>query len=83
MLLHILQDMFRQESIYQKARLQQRGDQVDDDDWILQVELGDFESRAREQRVFDVTEFSRSDAFAEAGYAMDDNRRVIIRSAFA
>ena len=79
LLLHILQDMFRKEQMYQIIRLRQRN-QNEDSLEMLDVPLDEFESRARERRIYDVSEFYNSDAFAEAGFALDSRRAVISRN---
>lgn len=78
LLLHILQDLFRKEQMYQVIRQRQRNDGAD----VVQLEvpLDELEGRARERRIYDVTEFCRSPAFAEAGYAYDARRGVITRA---
>jgi DNA replication licensing factor MCM2 len=78
LLLHILQDMFRKEQMYQVIRLRQRN-QFDSALEILEVPLDEFESRARERRIYDVSDFMRGAGFREAGYAYDDERRLILR----
>jgi DNA replication licensing factor MCM2 len=80
LLLHILQDMMKKEKDYQIIRHRQRGNGADELD-MLEVPLSDFVSKAREKRVFDVTEFCRGEAFVEAGYSLDTNRQVISRAA--
>jgi len=78
LLLHILQDMFRKEQMYQIIRLRQQN-QSEDLLEHLEVPLDELESRARERRIYDVSEFCRSQAFAEAGYYLDETRGVISR----
>jgi DNA replication licensing factor MCM2 len=80
LLLHILQDMFRKEQMYQVIRLRQRNQSEEMLD-TLDVPLDELESRARERRIYDVTEFCSSETFREAGYVFDDRRGVISRSA--
>jgi len=46
----------------------------------LQVQLDELESKARERRIYDLTDFVRSEAFREAGYVLDQNRRCILRA---
>jgi DNA replication licensing factor MCM2 len=82
LLLHILQDMFRKEQMYQVIRLRQRN-QSEGMLETLDVPLDELESRARERRIYDVSEFCTSEAFQEAGYVFDDHRRVISRSVAA
>lgn len=79
LLLHILQDMFRKEQMYQVIRLRQKN-QSEEMLETLDVPLDELESRARERRIYDVSEFCSSEAFQEAGYIFDDRRRVITRS---
>jgi DNA replication licensing factor MCM2 len=82
LLLHVLQELFRKEQMYQVIRLRQRN-QPDDMLETLDVPLDELESRARERRIYDVSEFIKTDVFKEAGYAFDSRRRVISRSAAA
>ena len=79
LLLHILQDLFRKEQMYQVIRLRQRN-QSEDLLEILDVPLDELESRARERRIYDVSEFLQSEAFGEAGYLFDASRQTIARS---
>lgn len=79
LLLHILQDMFRQEQMYQVIRLRQKNQSEDMLD-TLDVPVDELESRARERRIYDVSEFCKSEAFQEAGYVYDERRRLISRS---
>jgi len=79
LLLHMLQDLFRKEQMYQVIRLRQRNQSEDALDY-LDVHLDELESRARERRIFDVSEFLRSESFSEAGYGYDETRKVITRS---
>lgn len=78
LLLHILQDMMRNEAMYQTIRQRQRGER--DGVEILEVPLEEFESRARDRRIYDVADFCKGQAFEEAGYTLDMRRRVITRS---
>ena len=78
LLLHILQDMFRKEQMYQIIRLRQRN-QAEDALGVLEVPLEDLESRARDRRVYNVYEFCRSSVFAEAGYQLNGARGLITR----
>ena len=80
LLLHILQELFRKEQMYQVIRLRQRSQSEDLLD-ILDVPLDELESRARERRIYDVSEFLKSESFQEAGYSYDPRRQVITRSA--
>ncbi|CAB9515972.1 licensing factor MCM2 [Seminavis robusta] len=79
LLLHMLQELFRKEQMYQVIRLRQRNQSEDMLD-ILDVPLDELESRARERRIFNVTEFLKSEAFTEAGYRYDPQRKAITRS---
>ena len=79
LLLHILQDMFRKEQMYQILRLRQQS-QPEDMLEHLEVPLDELETRARERRIYDVSEFCRSQAFAEAGYYLDETRGIISRA---
>ena len=79
LLLHILQDMFRKEQMYQVIRLRQQN-QPEDMLEHLEVPLDELESRARERRIYDVSEFCRGQAFAEAGYFLEETRGIISRA---
>jgi DNA replication licensing factor MCM2 len=82
LLLHILQEMFRNEQMYQVLRRRQRNIPEDDvDGQVLEVPLDEFEGRARERRIYDVTLFCRSPAFVDAGYSFDERRGIIYRDA--
>ena len=78
LLLHILQEMFRKEQMYQVLRLRQNR-LPEDSLEVLDVPLDELESRARERRIYDVSEFCRSEGFLEAGYVYNEERRVISR----
>jgi len=78
LLLHTLQEMMRNEQIYQSIRLRQKGQGGDALD-MLEIPLSDFEGRAREKRIYDVTEFCKGEAFREAGYMLNTSRQVISR----
>lgn len=80
LLLHILQDLFRKEQMYQVIRLRQRR-QSDDLLDVLEVPVDELESRARERRIYDVSEFLKSETFLEAGYSYDPRRQTLTRSA--
>ncbi|EJK76772.1 hypothetical protein THAOC_01447, partial [Thalassiosira oceanica] len=80
LLLHILQDMMRNEAMYQTVKRQQQGRNADDLPEVLEVPLDEFEGRARDRRIYDVAEFCRGQAFEEAGYSLDTRRRLIVRS---
>ena len=78
LLLHMLQDMFRKEQMYQVIRLRQKNQSEALLD-ALQVPVDELEGRARERRIYDIAEFCRSALFQEAGYVYDERRRVIVR----
>lgn len=79
LLLHVLQDMFRNEQMYQVIRMRQKnGDEEQLE--TLEVPLDELEGRARERRIYDLNEFLKGSAFEEAGYVLDSTRRVIKRS---
>ena len=78
LLLHILQDMMRNEAMYQTIRQRQLKDKEAMPE-VLEVPLEEFESRARDRRIYDVADFCKSQAFEEAGYTLDMRRRVISR----
>ena len=77
LLLHILQDMMRNEAVYQKIRQQQLKEKELPS--VLEVPLEELESRARDRRIYDVAEFCKGQEFKEAGYSLDTRRRVIVR----
>jgi DNA replication licensing factor MCM2 len=79
LLLHILQEMFRKEQMYQVIRLRQRN-QPEDMLETLEVPLDELESRARERRIYDIMDFCRGDNFREAGYYFDEERSIISRN---
>ena len=78
LLLHILQDMMRNEAMYQTIRMRQRGEDPDVLG-MLEVPLEEFQGRASDRRIYDVTEFCNGEAFAEAGYILDQQKRLISR----
>lgn len=78
LLLHILQDMMRNEAMYQTIRQQQLKEK--DVPEILEVSVGEFETRARDRRIYDVAEFCKGREFEEAGYSLDARRNMIIRN---
>lgn len=82
LLLHLLQDMFRKEQMYQIIRLRQRN-QAEDSLEQLDVPLDELEGKARERRIYNVSEFLKTDTFQEAGYIYDPRRRIISRSMVA
>jgi DNA replication licensing factor MCM2 len=79
LLLHILQDMMRNEAMYQTIRQRQlkNADVIPE---VLEVPLEEFESRARDRRIYDVADFCKDQAFEDAGYTLDMRRRVIVRN---
>jgi DNA replication licensing factor MCM2 len=79
LLLHILQDLFRDEAIYQTAKLSRRGHSNPEFLGTLEVALDEFESKARDRRIYDVSEFCKGRAFRDAGFALDERRGLIIR----
>lgn len=78
LLLHILQDMMRNEAMYQTIRLRQRG-QNNDTIGIIEVPLEEFEGKARDRRIYDITEFCHGEAFKDAGYILNAKRGIISR----
>lgn len=79
LLLHILHEMMRKEQMYQVIRLRQKN-QAEDVLESLEVPLDEFESKARERRIYDIKEFIQGENFREAGYFYDEGRGVITRS---
>jgi len=79
LLLHILQDMFRKEQMYQVIRQRQQNRSPDEIE-VLEVPMDELESRARERRIYDVSEFCQSAAFRDAGYVLDERRGIISRA---
>jgi DNA replication licensing factor MCM2 len=82
LLLHILQDMFRKEQMYQTIRLRQKN-MSEDLLETLQVPVDELESRARERRIYDVIDFCRGQSFVEAGFSLDESRGVITTNVMA
>ena len=78
LLLHILQEMMRNEQVYQTIRLRQKNQGAEALD-TLEIPLAEFEGKARERRIYDVSEFCAGEAFQEAGYHLDTRRGVISR----
>ena len=72
LLLHILQDQFRQEYIYLSMRKR--------DVRKIEIYLEEFESRAREKQIFNVTQFLRGKEFQDDGFVFDERRKVITRN---
>mmetsp|Transcript_15073 Transcript_15073/g.23397 ORF Transcript_15073/g.23397 Transcript_15073/m.23397 type:complete len:943 (-) Transcript_15073:71-2899(-) len=72
LLLHILQDQFRQEFIYKSMRKQNVKK--------IEIYLEEFESRAREKRIFNVSQFLRGKEFEGAGFVFDERRKIITRN---
>jgi DNA replication licensing factor MCM2 len=79
LLLHMLQELFRKEQMYQVIKLRQRN-MSEDLLGKLEVPLSELESRSSERRIYNVTEFLKSEAFQEAGYNYDPQKRIITRS---
>jgi DNA replication licensing factor MCM2 len=79
LLLHILQDMMRNEAMYQTIRQRQLKDKEVALE-VLEVSLEEFESRARDRRIYDVAEFCKGREFEDAGYILDMRRRLIMRN---
>mmetsp|Transcript_21970 Transcript_21970/g.61098 ORF Transcript_21970/g.61098 Transcript_21970/m.61098 type:complete len:1043 (+) Transcript_21970:266-3394(+) len=79
LLLHILGDMMRKEQMYQVIRLRQKG-QSEDLLGRLEVPIDELEARARERRIYNVTDFCKGPSFQEAGYFLDEKRGLISRS---
>ena len=65
LLLHILQDMMRNEAMYQTIRQRQLKDKEGARHEVLEVSLEEFESRARDRRIYDVAEFCKGQEFEE------------------
>mmetsp|Transcript_20268 Transcript_20268/g.30745 ORF Transcript_20268/g.30745 Transcript_20268/m.30745 type:complete len:1005 (+) Transcript_20268:228-3242(+) len=82
LLLHILQKMMSNEQVYQQIRLRQQG-KSGEMLGTLEVPLNEFEGKARERRIYDVTEFCNGEAFKESGYILDTRRGVIMRDSAA
>ena len=80
LLLHILQDMMRNEAMYQTIRARQRNEDEEAALQNLEVPLEEFEGRARDRRIYDISDFCQGDVFSEAGYAFDENRGIISRA---
>lgn len=79
LLLHILQDMFRKEQMYQVIRQRQQNRSPDEIE-VLDVAMDELESRARERRIYDVSEFCQSAAFRDAGFVLEERRGIISRA---
>mmetsp|Transcript_1154 Transcript_1154/g.1491 ORF Transcript_1154/g.1491 Transcript_1154/m.1491 type:complete len:233 (+) Transcript_1154:797-1495(+) len=82
-LLHILQDMMRNEAMYQTIRQSQRSGTEKGDGVLagtLEVLLEEFESPARDRRIYDVSEFCKGEALRDAGYVLDEQRGIILRN---
>jgi DNA replication licensing factor MCM2 len=79
LLLHILQDMMRNEAMHQTIRQRQLKDKEVALD-VFEVSLEEFESRARDRRIYDVAEFCKGQEFEDAGYILDMRRRLIMRN---
>lgn len=75
---HILQEMFRNEMVYQTIRLKHRNQNADAIT-SLEVPLSEFQGKARERRIYDVTDFCKGEIFRDGGYVLDEDRGLIIR----
>jgi DNA replication licensing factor MCM2 len=82
LLLHMLQDLFRKEQMYQIIRLRQRH-QSEEMLERLEIQLDELESRARERRIYDISQFCSSTVFRDSGYNLDTERGIISRSLMA
>ena len=80
LLLHLLQELFRNEQMYQVIRLRQKGREAVGQLERLEVPLEELESRARERRIYDCSGFVQGKEFQGAGYALDAQRGVISRA---
>jgi len=80
LLLHILQDMMRNEAMYQTIRARQRNEDEEAALDVLEVPYEEFESKARDRRIYDVSEFCKGGAFSDAGYVLDAHRGIISRA---
>ena len=69
LLLHLLQDLVKSASTIARIRNLQTD--------VIDVPLEDLETKAREHAVFDLTEFYESAMFAEGGFVLDLDRRVV------
>lgn len=78
LMLHMLSEMFRNEQMYQIIRMRQKKG-ADEGIDVLEVPLDELESKAQQRRLYDITGFVESEEFAEAGYYLDERRRVITR----
>jgi DNA replication licensing factor MCM2 len=74
---HILQEMFRNEQVYQTIRLRSRNQNADS--IRLEVPLSEFQGKARERRIYDVTDFCKGEIFRDGGYVLDEDRGLIVR----
>ena len=79
LLLHILQDLFRKESLYQAVRNKHRRRNFEEGTISLEVPLEDFEARAKDRKVYNITEFLHGKEFLEAGYELDRAKAIIRR----
>jgi len=75
LLLHILQDMMRNEAMYATLRARQRNDEAPE---VLEVAIEEFEAKARERRIYSVAEFLKGSSFSDSGYIYDANRGIIL-----
>lgn len=77
LLLHLLSDMFRNEQMYQIIRMRQKA--ITEEAPILEIPLDELEGKANERRMYDLSSFLKGTTFGEAGYVLDQRRRVITR----
>ena len=69
--------MFRKEQMLQVIRQRKHNrDEVE----VLTVPMDELESRARERRIYDVSDFCQSEAFEDAGYMFDERQGIISRA---
>ena len=73
LLLHALRQLAADEQEYQKMRLRRLPDSIS-------VVMDDLEARAREYRVYDLTQFYESEAFKHDGFQIRPHNRTIFRS---
>lgn len=78
LLLHILQDMMRNEAMYQTIRMRQRGEEKASLG-NLEVTIEEFESRARDRRIYDISDFCVGEQFRNSGYVLNRKSGVISR----
>jgi len=83
LLLHILQQMMRNEMLYQtiKARRKNMNNKtsiIDENDLLLELPLEEFQVKARERKIYDVDEFIHSVDFHDSGYAIKNKKGMIL-----